>query len=231
MSNPTGLVDTFRARPEGASRFLASDALEQVRFRGMVLASHVVISFYGFWLPNDPRGSNSVFVRSWRLLPFGLATKVKHRRSVAHDSHDRALRLAAKKALCYKPVVINGRQARAIARGFAKAVERNGYVIFACSILPTHIHLVIARHRYGVEQIVNLLKGAATRQLVDEGLHPLAKFPRKDGSLPSPWAKGLRKVFRSTPAEVQQSIGYAWDNLADAGLKPQSWSFIAAYNG
>ena len=196
----------------------------------MVLASHVVISFYGFWLPNDPRGSNSVFVRSWRLLPFGLATKVTHRRSVAHDPRGRAVRLAAKKALCYKPVVINGRQARAIARGFAKAVERNGYVVHACSILPTHVHLVIGRHSYGVEQIVNLLKGAATRQLLEEGLHPLAAFPREDGSLPSPWAKGLRKVFRSTPDEVRQSIGYAEDNLVDVGLKPQPWSFVTPYN-
>ena len=73
------------------------------------------------------------------------------------------------------------------------------------------------------------MKGAATRQLVEEGLHPLAEFPRKDGSLPSPWAKGLRKVFRSTPAEVRQSIGYALDNLVDAGLKPQPWSFITSY--
>lgn len=40
----------------------------------MVLTYHVVISFYGFWLPNDPRGSNSTFVRSSRLLPFGPAT-------------------------------------------------------------------------------------------------------------------------------------------------------------
>lgn len=97
----------------------------------MVLAYHVVLSFYGFWLPNDPRGSNSGFVRSWRLLPFGKATKVTTRRSVANVPHDRAPRLAAKKALKYQPVVLNGLQARAVARGFARATAKSGYVVYA----------------------------------------------------------------------------------------------------
>jgi hypothetical protein len=88
---------------------------------------------------------------------------------------------------------------------------------------------VIGRHRYGVERVVGLLKGAATRQLNLEGLHPFARFPLKDGSLPLVWAKGLRKVFRNTPNQVRQSIDYTLDNLTDAGLKPQEWSFVTPY--
>src|SRR5438034_5148372 len=42
----------------------------------MVLASHGIFTAYGFWLPNDPRGSWSDFVRSWELfLAGGFATK------------------------------------------------------------------------------------------------------------------------------------------------------------
>ena len=46
-----------------------------------VLAAHVIFTAYGFWLPNDPRGSWSDFVASWELLKFGRATKVTTRAS------------------------------------------------------------------------------------------------------------------------------------------------------
>ena len=34
----------------------------------MVRWYHLIISAYGFWLPNDPRGSWSDFVGAWELL-------------------------------------------------------------------------------------------------------------------------------------------------------------------
>src|SRR5690242_17379731 len=140
----------------------------------MVLASHVIFTAYGFWLPNDPRGSWSDFVRSWELFRFGPATKIDTRQSVAHRQHDRGLRLAAKQALRYPPVALTGLQARAVGRGFAEYMRRGGLTVWACAVRPEHVHMVIARHTCKVEQVVNLLKGAATRQLMAEGLHPFA---------------------------------------------------------
>ena len=195
----------------------------------MVLAYHVVISFYGFWLPNDPRGSNSVYVRAPWLLKYGPATPVAHRRSVARAPHDGNLRRVAKAALRYDPVVVTGRQARAIARGFATACQKSGYIVHACAIMPTHVHLAIARHAYKVEQVVNQLKGAATRHLRAEGIHPFETHAGKDGSVPSVWAEGLRKVFLNTPDEIRSRIKYVEDNPAEAGLKPQSWIFVQPY--
>ena len=50
----------------------------------MPLAYHVVLGAYGFWLPNDPRGSWSDYVRSWELfVAGGPATKTETGRSVA----------------------------------------------------------------------------------------------------------------------------------------------------
>ena len=89
----------------------------------MVIAYHVIFSAYGFWLPNDPRGSWSDFVRRWELIRFGKATKIDETHSVAHRAHDRERRLSAKRALTYPAVRLTGLQARAIARGIAKAVE------------------------------------------------------------------------------------------------------------
>src|SRR5437016_7806238 len=102
----------------------------------MVHAYHVIFSAYGFWLPNDPRGSWSDFVGSWELFRFGRATKTDSRRSLAAQPHDRAKRLAAKQALNYPAVVFDGLQARAIGHGFAASLERGGVTVWACSILP-----------------------------------------------------------------------------------------------
>lgn len=64
----------------------------------MIRAYHVIMTTYGFWLPNDPRGSWSDWVRQWELYAFGAATKVETRRSVAKQPHDRQMRMEAKKA-------------------------------------------------------------------------------------------------------------------------------------
>ena len=65
----------------------------------MVLAYHSIFCARGFWLPNDPRGSGSDYVRCYELYAFGPATKTTERHSVAHRHHDRQKRLAAKQAL------------------------------------------------------------------------------------------------------------------------------------
>src|SRR4051812_48802896 len=112
----------------------------------MVIAYHVVFSTYGFWLPNDPRGSNSDYVRAKTLLPYGEAKTVRGNRSVAHEPHNWRVRQLAKEALKYKPVRFSDRQARSVGCGFAKAIRKAGMIILACAILPDHVHLVILRH-------------------------------------------------------------------------------------
>ena len=178
----------------------------------MVLASHVIFTAYGFWLPNDPRGSWSDFVGSWELFRFGKATKTDERRSVAARAHDRGARQAAKRALKYPPVRFDGMQARAVGRGSAALVARAGLTVWACSILPEHVHAVIARHRCGVEHVVNLLKGESTRQMVREGVHPLGGFTTGDGRVPKAWARGLWKVFLDSPEDIRRAIRYVEDN-------------------
>src|SRR3954466_14132101 len=100
----------------------------------MVIASHIIISAYGFWLPNDPRGSWSDFVGSWELLKFGPATKVNDSRNYAKDPHDVSLRRAAKQALKNPPVRFTKAQRVAIADGFAQACIDGNYRCYACCI-------------------------------------------------------------------------------------------------
>jgi REP element-mobilizing transposase RayT len=195
----------------------------------MILGSHVIISAYGFWLPNDPRGSWSDFVASWELVLFGRATKTDARHSVAARSHDVASRLAAKQALRYPAVKFTGLQARAIGRGFGAFAQRAGITIWACSILPEHVHLVIARHRYKVEQVVNQLKGAATRHLLAEGLHPLACYGDSADEVPKCWGRGLWKVFLDSDADIVRSVRYTEQNPLKEGKPLQHWPFVTPF--
>jgi hypothetical protein len=151
----------------------------------VVIASHVILTAYGFWLPNEPRGSWSDFVGAWELVRFGKATKTSERRSVAWHEHDRQLRLDAKKALKHPPVEWTGEQALEIARAFKAACAAKGYRLLALSILPTHIHAVIERHERPVEDIIGHLKFAATQGLVRNGMHPFQDIRDTEGQVPT----------------------------------------------
>jgi REP element-mobilizing transposase RayT len=197
----------------------------------MILGAHVILSAYGFWLPNDPRGSWSDFVRSWELLKYGNATKIDETRSVAGRPHNAALRAAAKKDLMYPPVIFNGKQAAAIAYGFGDVVARTGCSIYACAIMPDHAHLVIGRHRYPIQQLANLLKGGATTSLRKYNLDPLARFSvAPQGRAPSPWAHRFWKVWLDSNDDMERSIHYVNNNPLKQGLKAQKWNFIVPYS-
>ncbi len=189
----------------------------------MIRAYHVIMTTYDFWLPNDPRGSWSNWVRQWELYAFGAATKVETRRSVAKQPHDRQRRMEAKKALQYPEVHFDGRQALAVGHGFRRAITDSGYVIHACSILPQHAHLIIARCNRRAEQIVAHLKGRATQQLSAEGLHPLAGFQQSNGTIPSPGRERVGRCFWkatdafSMPSTTWRKIRRGRENRRNGG--------------
>jgi REP element-mobilizing transposase RayT len=196
----------------------------------MVIGYHLILSAYGFWLPNDPRGSWSDFVGAWELVRFGKATITQSRKSLALQPHNTQNRLAAKKVLKYPDVHFTGIQARAIGRGFADFAERSELIIWACSILPEHVHMLIARHRYKVEQIANLLKGAATRALVKEKLHPFKDYSFTNSRLPRVWAQGEWKVFLDCDIDIRRAIRYVEENPLKEGKPIQHWDFVTNYD-
>ena len=97
----------------------------------MILGFHSIFGAYGFWLPNDPRGSWSDFVASWELFRYGPVTKTATRRSVAGAPHDVAARQRTKEGLKYPPVVLTGTQALAVSHGFADVIRQSGYYLLA----------------------------------------------------------------------------------------------------
>src|SRR5436190_23751577 len=64
----------------------------------MIHGYHVILPAYGFWLPNDPRGSWSEFVRRWELVRFGQSTKYTERRDIDELSLDEIAQREAARA-------------------------------------------------------------------------------------------------------------------------------------
>ena len=196
----------------------------------MVIASHIIWPTYGFWLPDEERGSWSTQVWAKHLRRFGPATKVNTRRSVAHRGYDQQRRREMQAVLNYPPVRLTGVQARAAARGFEKVIAQLGLRVHACAILPDHVHLVVARHDLTVEQIAQRLKSAATRRMTEEGVRPLADYRDRHGRTPTPWAEDGWFVYLETPGEVRGRIAYVDDNPKKHGLPAQRWPFVVAYD-
>lgn len=197
----------------------------------MIHGYHLILPMYGFWLPNDPRGSWSEFVWKWELARFGKATKTLERRDLSQLS-ERELRQreAALKSLRFPPVTLNGNQAACIATAFARQRQTSSYTIWACAILPQHTHLVIARHRYAVEQVARLLKGAATTRLTQQNLHPLQTHAI-NGRPPRPWAESLWKIYLDTEEQIETAIRYVEENPVKEGKPRQNWRFVTPFRG
>jgi REP element-mobilizing transposase RayT len=194
----------------------------------MIHGYHVIWGTYGFWLPNDPRGSWSDFVYSWELARFGRATKSMDRVGVEPQAYA-SWRSAARQALRYPPVTLSGHQALAVGQGFGRFARKSGLVVWACSILPEHVHLVLARHRYKIEQAANLLKGEATRQLLEMNEHPMKRFQHsQEDRLPSVWGE---KVYLDSEDAIENAIRYVEENPERENKPRQHWDFVTPFGG
>jgi REP element-mobilizing transposase RayT len=97
--------------------------------------------------------------------------------------------------------------------------------------MPDHLHVVVARHELDGNEIIACLKRAGTRGMNDEGIHPLRDYPRENGRLPTPWAGGGWKVILASPERMRGAIRYVEENPVRAGMRRQSWGFVAPYVG
>ena len=117
-------------------------------------------------------------------------------------------------------------------RGIAKEIEEfHPAVVHAFVQLRNHNHIVCGPCRYDVRRLAGRLKGAATRQLLEEGIHPMQKFADATGNVPSMWSVQPWVVYLFSNDDIVRSIDYAHDNLVRARLAPQEYSFVIPYAG
>ena len=182
----------------------------------MIVAYHSIFCAYGFWLPNDPRGSWSDFVGAWELfIAAGPATYCGARYSVAGADHDREVRNTGKASLLHSPMRFDPRQIQSIATGFADACSEADFHILACAIMPDHVHVVIRRHPRDIEMIVGHLRSRATKQLGRDAIRPDQPI----------WAKKSWNRYLDSP-DLPNAIAYVNNNPRRAGLPAQFWPFV-----
>ena len=195
----------------------------------MVQGYHVVFGTYGYWLPNDMRGSLSKFI---------AATELRHHCPPPRKNSDASFSVEqvnwqriAKQKLRYPEVFLDGHQALAVADGFVNAIKKSQLKMWACSILPQHVHLVLARHRFKVEYIVGLLKGEATKSLRLANIHPLSSFADGRGKIPTPRNVKSYHGFLESEQEIDDAIAYVDENPVKEGKKRQAWAFVLPFGG
>lgn len=193
-----------------------------------VIAYHIVFGAYGFWLPNDPRGSWSRYVGSNRLRPFGSPKPLRQDTTLTLAEAGRLGEMRAR--LDYPAVRFSDRQRESVAAGFGEIIGKLGLVFYAAAIMPDHVHIVAARQEMYAEDIAGYLKRAASRQLRRDGLHPLSDYPLPNDRLPSPWAEHGWKVFLFDDVDLEHAIEYVHDNPIEAGMVRQQWPWIAIFD-
>lgn len=158
----------------------------------MVIAHHLMWTLYGWWLPNDPRGSTSHSIRSDALKDLGGFHYGRKRIQPA----GRVIRVfyqQAEQILQHDLLTFSPNDFQTVARAFSKAIPRCGYTCYALAIMPDHVHLIIRKHRDRAEAMIEQLQELTRDALIEADMrhpeHPV-------------WATGGYKVFLDSPDDV-----------------------------
>ena len=187
----------------------------------IVIAHHIMWTLYGWWLPNDPRGSTSRTIRNDLVaelgeLHFGRKTVQPAGRDI------RAFYAQAAAVLKHPLLSFSPPEFAAAAESIGTAVVACKYTCYAAAVMPDHVHLLIRKHRDLAEEMIEKIQALSRERLVERGLrvgdHPV-------------WTRGGWKVFLDHPDEVRRTIRYIETNPIKAGLASQRWTFVTPYDG
>ena len=187
----------------------------------VVIAHHIILTGYGHWLPNDPRGSMSRELRAGKLFAAG---PIHFGRKSVQPSRDelRSFHDEARQALEHPVLWFDSAKRQAVAQAFCEVVATRRYKCFACAIMSNHAHLVLRKHRDFAETMIDALARASTT-----GLRRLADVPRGHPV----WSNDKYKKFLSSPDDIRRTVLYVEENPANVGEPSQQYEFVRPYDG
>lgn len=106
--------------------------------RPIVIAHHLVWTGYGWWLPNDPRGSTSGAIRNNFVSELGELHAGRKRVQPA-SRVIRGFYESAGAMLLHSLVGFAASEVRTIAGAFSEVIARERYTCYACAIMPDHV--------------------------------------------------------------------------------------------
>jgi REP element-mobilizing transposase RayT len=187
----------------------------------IVIACHLIWTVYGWWLPNDLRGSTSRTIASPRIAALGdLHFGRKRLQPASRDV--RTFYEEAAKVLKHPLLEIRDRAVEIVAAAFAEVIAQQRYACYACAIMPDHVHILIRKHKHAAEEMIEHLQNTSRWALIDAQLRP-SDHPVWTGG-------GGWKVFLDHPEEVERTIPYIDDNPIRIRLPRQRWRFVMPYD-
>jgi REP element-mobilizing transposase RayT len=187
----------------------------------MVAGFHLLWTAYGWWLPNDPRGSSSQEIRVEKIADLG---ELYHGRKRVQPSSAELRRFyeRARDSLKHPLLTFEDKDIALIAHAFGRVLGERRYTCYACAIMPDHVHVLIRKHRDHAETMIERLQTASRDELIERG--------RRTSTHPV-WGGPGWKVFLYTQQDVARIIGYVCDNPRKAGRAPQPRPFVRRYDG
>ena len=146
--------------------------------RPIVIAYHLIWTGYGWWLPNDPRGSTSRktacdVIAELGKLHYGRR-KVQPSSAVMRDFHERS-----KEVLQFPLREFSPREIDAIGDAFRESIIEYRYTCYACAVMPDHVHALVRKHKHKAEQMIEILQDSSRWRLRESGFrqpdHPVGK--------------------------------------------------------
>lgn len=187
----------------------------------LVIAYHLIWTAYGWWLPNDPRGSGSKEVADDVIADLGKLHYGRKRAQptgkVVREFYERAAAVLKFPLLGFDEVA-----RAAIAEAFALAIEENHYTCYACAIMPDDVHMLFRKHKHTAEEMAQTLKDSSRSRLSNMGLRTPDHPTWTDGH---GWS-----VFLDHPREIRRTIPYIEENPVKIGLPRQNWPFVRPYD-
>jgi REP element-mobilizing transposase RayT len=189
----------------------------------LFFAYHLIWTAYGWWLPNDLRGSTSKVVRRDHLKELG---ELHFGRKRVQPASWQVREFYANAAIHLQQPLLEFTQteANAIAGAFAGVDRDFKYTCYACAIMPDHVHILIRKHKHLAEEMIQNFQRASDLRLTELGHREINQ---------TTWASGGGwKVFLDHPDEVRRTINYIDENPMKIGLPRQEWEFVTTpYDG
>jgi REP element-mobilizing transposase RayT len=186
----------------------------------MIAGYHLIWTAYGWWLPNDPRGSSSSEIRCADVAGLGELHRGRKRIQpvgrVVREFYD-----AARGRLRHELCTLEDCEMAAVASAFGDVIRRRSYTCYACAIMPDHVHLLIRKHRDTAEAMID--------ELQHESRLAMGDFRRRAIDHPI-WGGPGWKVYLETVDAMRRVVTYIENNPVAARRPRQTWDFVQPYS-
>jgi REP element-mobilizing transposase RayT len=186
----------------------------------LIIAHHLMWTLYGWWLPNDPRGSTSHTIRNDLVAELGEVHYGRKRIQPAGKCI-RTFYDQAAGVLKHPLMAFSLDEFPNVAAALGDAIHQCNYTCYATAVMPDHVHLVIRKHRHLAEEMIENIQSLSRKRLIEAGLR-VSNHPT--------WTHGGWKVFLDHPQEVRRTIDYVENNPLKMRLPLQRWPFVVEYN-